>query len=143
MTAFRELFTPHGSFTIEIGKQRMLVDAIGPFNLESISQYQRAIADAINVLKQKRWTQIVVLHGMSMMTPEAEEQLEKVVRYRMERGLCASVIVVGDVEGKGIVKQQLQRVYGKTQLLHTFTETIEEAHHWLSSMEKSHDILEA
>ena len=135
MSVLKERFTAHGIFTVETTPKRLLVDAKGPFNLETITQYQKAIESAIHELSTSNWTQVVVLHGMSMLTPDAESQLEQVILYRKKHGMFACAVVLVDVEGKGLVTQQFQGIYDRTQTQCMFTESMVEANMWLDDLQ--------
>ena len=137
MAASRDLFSAHGRFTINKEGTRLLIDAVGPFNLEIVVKYDAAVKRAITDLNDKNWTLLSVLHGMSILTPEAEEKLESAIKYRLAHGMLASATVVGDVDGRIIVAQQVERMHQKCKSPHLVTNSIEEAKSWLDDYERN------
>jgi len=123
-------FSEHGIFEVKVEDKCMLVDATGPFNEELTSRYRSAIESSIQRLESNDWTQIIVLHNMSLFTPEAEELLIKTLVNRKERGLTKSAIVLIDAEGKALITQQMSRIYKTAQVDYRFFSSIEQAKVW-------------
>ncbi|PKF62976.1 hypothetical protein CW745_06000 [Psychromonas sp. psych-6C06] len=55
----------------------LIIDATGPFNEELILHCQHSLMACIKVLEVKPWKQVVILHKMSLFTPEAELALTR------------------------------------------------------------------
>lgn len=132
-----ETFAAHGSFTIELTTDRLIVDGKGPFNTEIVSHYESRIEQAIARFEGKSWSQLIRLHGLSMFTPEAERKLEETIEYRFQRGLTASAVVVGDVEGKQLVMQQMGSIYKRVGVAFDFFDTDDDAHDWLNQLDEN------
>lgn len=126
------LFAEHGVFEVKVENNCLIVDATGPFNEELAKHYQTAIDKCIEQLEQTQWYQIIVLHQLSLFTPEAEVLLTQTLINRKQRGLTKSAVVLIDIEGKSLVTQQLGKIYQKIGIEHGFFESINQAQSWLT-----------
>lgn len=129
----RTAFSAHGSYTVDVNENRLRVDARGPFNKEIVVEYERDIQRAIRCLTGSRWSQVICLYGLSMFTPDAEKKLEDTVLYRKKCGLFISAIVLIDVEGSGLVEQQMRKIYKRANVDAQLFSSVEEAEAWLDS----------
>ena len=127
-------FTVHGLFEVKVEGKILLVDAIGPFNEELIIEYKRALESCIQNLEVSKWNQIIILHELSLFTPEAEKALIKTLNNRRTRGLIACAIILVDVEGESLIKAQLSHCYNKTDVKHQFMSSIDDAKKWFSTV---------
>jgi hypothetical protein len=111
----------------------LVVDGIGPFNEQTITSFHAALNKAITTISSKQWSQIIVLHAMSLFTPEAERQLCVTLIERKKQGLIKSAVVYGDTDCKSMIQTQLSRCYANVGIDHGFFETIDEAKTWLAN----------
>lgn len=125
-------FTEHGVFEIVVEGSFLLVDATGPFNEELILRYRNSLEAAIKQLEGQHWHQIIVLHEMSLFTPDAERGLVQSLKARKERGLFACGVVIGDVDCKILVREQMSRCYQQCDVKHHYFDTIAGAKLWLN-----------
>ncbi|WP_100658441.1 hypothetical protein [Alteromonas flava] len=130
----KSVFASHGSFTIEIDENCRIVDGRGPYNQEIVQEYEHAIAGAIDTLSGGSWTQIIILHGLSLFTPDAAARLKQTVLMRKTRGLTASAVVIGDVDGKNTVTQQMQSIYQECGIAFDFFDNVDSAQIWLKTL---------
>jgi len=124
----------HGVFEVRIEGNLLLVDATGPFNEELIIQYERALEACIHTLEVSQWNQVITLHQLSLFTPEAEQILTNTVINRKSRGLKACAIVLMNVEGESLIKNQMSRCYDHARVKHKFTTSIHDANKWLATI---------
>ena len=129
----RTSFSAHGSYTVEVNNNRLRVDAKGPFNKEVVLEYERDIQRAIRRLSGTGWSQVICLYGLSMFTPDAEKKLEETVNYRKQCGLVLSAIVLIDVEGSGLVEQQMASIYQRADVEAKVFNSVEDAEIWLDN----------
>lgn len=128
-------FRRHGEYHIEVIGDILLIDGRGPFNVETVRQYERSIAEALEQMRTtEAWYQISVLHDMSIFTPDAFKKLEKINRWRMSIGLKATAVVSGHMVGKVLAEQQLANLYLEQGLTHAFFETVEAAKDWIETL---------
>ena len=126
-------FAEHGVFRVEVIDGDLIVDATGPFNEQLIRKYNKALQSSILCLKGTRWAQIIVLHGMSLFTPEAERELCNTLQDRKNNGLVLSAVVCGDVEYKALIADQMSRCYHRVGIEHDFFDTLTEAKQCLAN----------
>ena len=125
-------FEEHGIFEIKVEGNLLLVDATGPFNEELIIHYKKSIESCIQKLEVSQWKQIITLHQMSLFTPEAEEALTQTLINRKNRSLVACGVVIADVDGKTLVKEQMSRCYQRAEVKYQYFNSINEAKNWLN-----------
>ena len=128
------VFMEHGLFEVKIEGKLLLVDATGPFNKELLIQYEKALETCIHTLEISEWNQVIILHQLSLFTPEAEQVLTNTVINRRSRGLIACAIVLINVEGESLIKTQMSRCYDRARVKHNFTTSIYEANKWLATL---------
>jgi hypothetical protein len=128
-----KVYGEHGLFTITMEGNLLVVDGIGPFNEQTITSFHAALNKAITTISSKQWSQIIVLHAMSLFTPEAERQLCVTLIERKKQGLIKSAVVYGDTDCKSMIQTQLSRCYANVGIDHGFFETIDEAKTWLAN----------
>lgn len=131
------IFMEHGVFEVKVDGNLLLVDATGPFNEELIVQYKKALETCIQTLEVSQWNQVIVLHQLSLFTPEAEQVLTNTVINRKSRGLNACAVVLMNVEGESLIKNQMSRCYERARVKYNFTSSIEDANKWLTSLENN------
>lgn len=128
------VFMEHGLFEVQIEGKLLLVDATGPFNEELLIQYEKALETCIHTLEVSEWNQVIILHQLSLFTPEAEQVLTNTVINRRSRGLIACAIVLINVEGESLIKTQMSRCYDRARVKQNFTTSIQEANKWLATL---------
>ncbi|WP_100658526.1 hypothetical protein [Alteromonas flava] len=125
-------FSQHGTYSIEQRKNILIVDAAGPFNEEFIQAYKVDLEKHLSKLKNQCWAQMMTLHGLSLLTPEAEKALIFSLKLLRERGLAATAIIPRS--SFLIVKEHISRVYSLAGVRHGFFERESQAHDWLRNV---------
>jgi hypothetical protein len=125
-------FEQHGTFKLNVEKNILYVDAKGPFNDQFILKYSIAIEDHIRSLEHSDWSQIVVLHELSLYTPQAEQALIKSAIDRRKRGLVDIAFVLKDTKSTFLIQIQLSRCYSEGGVNHQFFDTQAQAKEWLN-----------
>lgn len=125
-------FAEHGVFEVSTDGDKLFVDATGPFNEELANSYGLAIESCIKQLEGKSWSQIIVLHQLSLFTPEAEKVLIDTLVDRKRRGLIKSAVVLINSEGKSLITHQMSHIYQTADIEHGFFNTVEQANDWLA-----------
>ncbi|MCJ8297319.1 MAG: hypothetical protein MJK13_00070 [Pseudomonadales bacterium] len=120
-------FKEHGVFEIKTEAELLLVDATGPFNDEVAKHYIEALESCIQQLKVSQWNQIITLHQLSLLSPEAEKLLAATLINRRTRGLIAVYLILENVYFKSLVKEQMSRCYTKAGIEHHFFDSAFEA----------------
>lgn len=127
-------FEEHGIFQLKVENKILHVDATGPFNEELINHYNKSLEKCIQLLEDDKWNQVIVLHQMSLFTPEAEEALTKTLIERKSRGLSNCAVVIEDVDCKMLVKEQLGHCYDRANIRYEFFTSSDIALKWLLSL---------
>lgn len=128
------MFPRHGKFSVEVDSQMLIVNATGPFNEELVRDYKAAVDAAVAHLQQGHgWGQVIVLEKESLFTPDAERVLVQSLKNRKRGGLRASaVVLMENVTGRSLIKQQISGAYNKAGIEFTFSDTLAGAKAWLS-----------
>lgn len=124
-------FAEHGIFEVKIENNSLYVDATGPFNEELTTRYGLAIESCIQRLERANWNQIIVLHKLSLFTPEAANVLINTLIDRKGRGLVKSAVVLLDSEGKSLIVQQMSHIYQTANVDYSFFDSVNEARAWI------------
>ncbi len=117
----------HGKYKIKLDKNILLTDAIGPFNKELIERYNRELTDVIESITYKKWGQIIVLHEMSLFTPEAEIEFRKTLEFRKQKGLEVICIITSSCERSKLVQWQFSHIYSECGITYSIVDSYDDA----------------
>lgn len=121
----------HGSYTIHPQDNILVVDAHGPFNELTSEQYIQDMYDACEKFSGKTWGLLITFYGNSVFSPEAEQALIEVTKYRMKKGMIANATVILESSSADLQQMQLRRIYQSCNLtFHVFSD-IYSARNWL------------
>lgn len=101
----------HGTYRVNIQDNVMYAFGHGPFNKELIIDYQKAVMQAAQELSENAWGSMVVLDGLGLMTPDAEELLVQAVKKRMDMGMIAATTVFINAPALELQTMQMTKVY--------------------------------
>ena len=122
----------HGSYKIEPQGNILVVDAHGPFNEITAAAYVKEMHQKCDEFSGKNWGLLVTFYGNSIFTPDAEQALIDITKYRMQRGMIANASVIMNSNSADIQQMQLRRVYQTCNLtFHVFSD-VNSARNWLS-----------
>ena len=122
-----DVFKPHGYYSITVESDVLIVDSVGPFNIELVVKYREALEEKIGGFAGRQWRQIIMLREDSLFTPDALEELKNAVKHRMSKGLIYSAVVIEHSEVKHLIEHQLASIYKSIDLPHSFHGTLPEA----------------
>ena len=122
---------PDGEYKIEAHEKYLVVDAHGPFTDEVSKQYVQDMYDACEQFSGQPWGLLVTFYGNSIFTPEAEESLIEVTKFRTKHGMIANASVILDSQSADLQQMQLRRVYQTCNLTFHVFSNIEAARTWL------------
>ena len=121
----------HGSYDIKIEDNILIVNARGPFNELLVQQFDRDIKGSIEHFKGKVWGSLVTYYGNGIFTPEAEEELVSITRYRVKHGMIVNASVFLESQHADLQQMQLRRVYQSCNVtFHSFSDS-DSAKQWL------------
>lgn len=125
-------FSAHGEFTLQIKGDILFVDATGPFNEETASQYVVKYQDHITRYRPK--LQLSHLHGSSIFSPEIEESIAQLHKWSAQMGLRAEAVVLDtDQNEHAILMTQAKNIFSDIKTTYKFFDSKEEAMSWLHS----------
>ncbi|GLX79015.1 hypothetical protein tinsulaeT_23550 [Thalassotalea insulae] len=131
----------HGSYKIEPQDNILLVDAHGPFNEVTAQAYVQEMYQACDNFAGRTWGILVTFYGNSIFTPDAEQALIDVTRYRMNKGMIANASVILNSNSADIQQMQLRRIYQTCNLpFHVFSD-IDSAKNWLISYIEDNEVV--
>lgn len=121
----------HGTYTIKIEDNILLVDAQGPFNEVILARYQRDMKAVCQQLNGQLWASLVTYYGGGVFTPEAEEGIIEITKYRIKHGMVANASVIINSNHADLQQMQLHRIYQAADItFHVFSE-VDQAKSWL------------
>ncbi|WP_448565527.1 hypothetical protein [Thalassotalea ganghwensis] len=120
-----------GEYTIEQQGNILLVDARGPFSIEVTEKYSQDMHRACELFDCQPWGLLATFYGNSVFTPDAEQALIELTKFRVKRGMIANASVILNSNSGDIQQMQLRRIYQTCQLtFHVFAD-ISSAKLWL------------
>ena len=121
----------HGEFSLMMNQDVVLINAVGPWNLECIEQFGIDYATSVYSAKTTRWADIIMLQGESLLIPEAEKDLQVRIARAVETGLGHVAVVMCKSEVKTTAKLQMKRLYRNLSAELAFFDTLNEAIDWV------------
>jgi hypothetical protein len=107
------------------------VEVYGPFNDKITEKYIDDIYGACDQFLDEPWGLLIAFHGNSVFSPEAEETLIKINKYRVKKGLVANASVLIDSSTADIQQLQLRRIYQACNITFYIFSDINNAKSWL------------
>ncbi|MBA6328267.1 hypothetical protein H4J46_10005 [Colwellia sp. MB02u-6] len=114
------------------------VEAFGPFNAHVTEKYINDMYGACEQFSGKPWGLLITFYGNSVFSPEAEEALIKVNKYRVKHGLIANASVLIDSSTADIQQLQLGRIYQACNITFYVFSDIDNAKSWLEEYLQQH-----
>lgn len=124
-------FSSHRKYDIQVQSNILIVDSTGPFGDSVVAAYNRDLQKCMDILSGAPWGQVIIMHDLSLFTPDGEKLLMESIKARKEKGLIASAVVF-DSEYV-VVKEQIARIYRFMEVKHAFFESKEDAVEWIAS----------
>ena len=121
----------HGEFSLMMNQDVVLINAVGPWNLECIEQFGIDYATSVYSAKVSRWADIIMLQGESLLVPDAEKDLQVRIARAIETGLSHVAVVMCKSEVKTTPKLQMKRLYRNLPAELAFFDTLNEAIDWV------------
>lgn len=127
-----------GRYTIDVQGNIIMVDSHGPFNEDVVARYSEDIKEAITSFDGKPWGSLITYYGNGIFTPDAENALKDITRYRIENGMIAIAAVIKNSTHADLQQMQLHRIYEPTKIpFHVFSGD-ETAANWLQKYLSEH-----
>jgi len=121
-----------GKYAIESKANILYVEAYGPFNSNITEQYIEDMYAACEQFAGEPWGLLISFYGNSVFSPEAEEALIKVNKYRVKQGLIANASVIINSTTADTQQLQLRRIYQAANVISYVFSDVESANQWLS-----------
>ena len=122
----------HGTHTIKTAGKVLIVDVSGPFNEESVKEYQTDLESFVERLSSTPWALCGIFRNQGLLTPDAEASLIEVTRWRKERGMAVISVVLKDVKEPTILKAQMNRIYSVADIQCGYFDKMSDALSWLT-----------
>lgn len=121
-----------GSYTIEHQDNILDTRVYGPLPPQILEQYHQDMRSACEQFQGQSWGALVTYYGGELLTPDTEDTLIDIAKYRIQHGMVANATVILESTHTDLQQMQLKRIYQSCQLeFHVFTNT-EIARNWLS-----------
>lgn len=124
-------FSSHRKYDIQVQSNILIVDSTGPFGDSVVAAYHRDLQKCMDILSGAPWGQVIIMHDLSLFTPDGEKLLMESIKARKEKGLIASAVVCDS--DYVIVKEQIARIYRTMKVKHAFFASQEDAVEWMKA----------
>ncbi|MBA6224629.1 MULTISPECIES: hypothetical protein [unclassified Colwellia] len=114
------------------------VEAFGPFNAHVTEKYIKDMYGACEQFSGQPWGLLIAFYGNSVFSPEAEDALIKVNKYRVKHGLIANASVLIDSSTADIQQLQLGRIYQACNITFYVFSDLDSAKSWLEQYLQQH-----
>lgn len=104
-------FEAHGSVEVSVQGQVLYVEAIGPWNLESLKQSAIKSKPLIEKLSKAPWGVMVFLHGEAIYVPAAAQKLATIIQHEKSIGRKATALMVNDCASPNFAKLHMSDIY--------------------------------
>lgn len=126
------MFDAHGRFHIRPLGDVLLIDGWGPWDQQTAVAYSKAVAAAAETM-QAPWACLIRFRTEPLMWGDTRDHIRAAVRARVERGMRVIAVVMDDVPGAWIVRQQYGSLYEECGATFAFFHDGKEALAWLRS----------
>jgi len=126
-------------YSIERKSNILQVEAFVPFTEEVTEKYIDDIYRACEEFSGQPWGLLISFYGNSVFTPDVEESLIKVNKYRVEQGLIASATVLINSSTADIQQLQLRRIYQACDITFYVFSDVDNARVWLENHLKQNE----
>tara|TARA_B110000881_G_C18505551_1_gene479327 strand:- start:628 stop:1080 length:453 start_codon:yes stop_codon:yes gene_type:complete len=110
----------------------LLIDMKGPFCEIVIKRYKEEMIELCDNLQQSHWGSVITYYGNNVFSPEDEQLLIELTRYREESNMIANATVIINSNNADLQQMQLRRIYQATNItFHVFSD-INSAKEWLA-----------
>ena len=133
------LVEAHGSYTIETTGRILTVEGTGPFNEALVREYRRDLEASVEALSPDPWVMLLTLHDLSLCTPEAEAELDEVLKWRSSMGMTKGGLLFHRTVGTEILKERLTLLYVAAGVEFAFFDHIDDARMWLEDLARPAD----
>jgi hypothetical protein len=122
----------HGDFNLVLSGNIMFTEATGPWNAECVEKFNQAYFKLVMPFIGRRWGDLVVLHGESLLIPSAEQRLTDVIIKCRKQGLTDVALIMKEATVKSIAESQFKRVYQNSGVQMQFFNKQSDAIDWLT-----------
>lgn len=129
----KQKYAIHGSANICRENNIIIIDAVGPWNQESVVDSRVFFEQAYKDLAGKHWGMIVKLNGEVGHTPKATELLVDAIKQDKLRGRVKTALIISESEFPSFSKDHITNVYNRAQEEFQFFETMATAKKWLKA----------
>lgn len=120
-----------GKYSIKSKSNILYVDAYGPFSADVTEQYIDDMYRACEQFSGEPWGLLISFYGNSVFSPEAENALIKVNKFRVKQGLIANASVLINSTTADTQQLQLRRIYQAANITFYVFSDVESANAWL------------
>jgi hypothetical protein len=105
--------------------------ATGAWNAECTRQFNRGYIKLRCPFFGKKWADLVILQGESLLIPAAEHLIAQTVLESCQRGLSHVALIVSDSSIRAIARAQFMKIYPSSGLIVQYFDNQQEALDWL------------
>lgn len=120
-----------GNYSIKVQDNILHVDINGVFNDDLATSYDQDMRNLVQEMQGRPWGSLAIYHGNSIFTPEAEQALIEITKYRVQYGMVANATVILNSAHADLQQMQLRRIYQASNItFHVFSDE-KSAKNWL------------
>lgn len=136
-------FRTHGTVRLDVEDRILLVEGVGPWNIESVMVAAKTVSPLIQQFSGCIWGVLVVLYGEPIYVPEAATYLSKAIKAEKQKGRVATAVIVMESKSPEFSKSHLSQIYQNAGETVRFFEHKEQAKWWLVQQISQQNMIKA
>ena len=129
------VFAAHGFMEVSVSDTLNVMEAHGPFNKELVLAADRAQEKVdVHLPTAARWGTVLVFKGSALASPEAMDEIAKIVARRAEQGIrpvAIGLVAGADVEGGALMGPLDLRAYAASGIPGAIFSSLDAARDWV------------
>lgn len=105
----------------------LVVDAVGPWNLESVQHYHNDVVQVVEAFKGEAWRNIAILRSETLFIPEVAEFLKQHLNWRKTVNVLSDTIILTNSITQHISHVQIQSMFDSVDMTVFFANTLDDA----------------
>tara|TARA_Y100000034_G_scaffold84577_1_gene101430 strand:+ start:1861 stop:2277 length:417 start_codon:yes stop_codon:yes gene_type:complete len=109
----------------------LFVDVENIFTGDIAKQYHQDMMQITEEMKHQPWASLIIYHGNGVFTPDAEEQIVDITKFRVKNNMVANATVFLQSAQADLQQIQLSRIYHGCNLPFYVFSDVKSAKNWL------------
>jgi hypothetical protein len=124
-------FQLHGESELYFEDNILLIEATGPWNIETMTDANKRVMPLIDKLSAGPWGALIIIYGEPIYVPDAATYLVGTIKELKKRGRIASAIMVEESNDPKFAKRHMSSIFEQAGETFRFFKQKQEAKSWL------------